>query len=92
MIAIHDIGAHAERQECAGPICTFGLALGGTPVAYERALLVANETSKRHTLKRIIRGITVHLARQDVTCQYRSPRAEEAQKDRIPLECADIEQ
>jgi hypothetical protein len=46
MIAIHDIGARAEWQECASPICTFGLALGETLVAYERALPVSNVTSK----------------------------------------------
>ena len=35
MIAIHGIGARTEQQECACPICSFGLALGEALVADE---------------------------------------------------------
>jgi hypothetical protein len=92
MIAVHDIGACAEQQERAGTVCAFGLALSETFITNERALLVANEATERHTLERAIREITINFARRDKTWQDRFPNAEKAQKDRIPLECADVEQ
>jgi hypothetical protein len=71
MVTVHDIGAHAEQQECAGTICAFGFALSKALVTDERTLLVANETTKRHALEGPVRQISVHLARRDETRQNR---------------------
>jgi hypothetical protein len=94
MVAVHNVGARAEQQERAGGIRAFGFALSKALVTDERALLVANETTKRHALERPLRQISAHLARRDETRQNRCPYAEKLQKDvdRIPLECADVEQ
>jgi hypothetical protein len=67
MIAVHDIGACAEQQEGASAICAFGLTLSKALVTDERALLVANEATERHTLERPVRDITVNFARRDQT-------------------------
>lgn len=78
MVAAHDIGALAERQERAGTIPAFGFALVRQLqykplVTNERALLVANETTKRwHTGRtpgplRAVCQISVHLTRLDET-------------------------
>lgn len=80
MIAIHNNGARAERGKNA-PVPYVHLAWPWSPTRLASG-----------TLEGIIRGITVYLTRRDETCQYRFPQAEEAQKDRIPLEYADIEQ
>jgi hypothetical protein len=92
MIAVHDIGACAEQQERAITICAFGLALSEALVTDERALLVTNEATERHALEGPVRKITVNLAGRDETWQDRFPYAEKVQKDRIPIECADVEQ
>jgi hypothetical protein len=92
MVAVHDIGARAEQQERAGTIRAFGFALSEALVTDERALLVANETTKRHALEGPVCQISVHLARRDETRKNRRPYAEKLQKGRIPLECADVEQ
>jgi hypothetical protein len=92
MIAVHNICACAEQQECASTVGAFGLALSEALVTDERALLVPNEATKRHALEGPVREITVNLARRDETWQDRFPYAKEVQKDRIPLECADVEQ
>ena len=91
MVAVYDIGSRAEQQECASTIRAFGFALSKALVTDERALLVANETTKRHALERPVRQISVHLARRDETRQNRYPYTEKLQKGRIPLECADVE-
>ena len=92
MVAVHDIGTRAEQQERASTIRAFGFALSKTLITDERALLVANETTKRHALEGPINQISVHLTRRDETRQDRCPYVEKLQKDRIPLECADVEQ
>jgi hypothetical protein len=92
IVAVHDVGARAEQQERATAMRAFGFALSKALVTDERALLVANETTKRHALERPLRQISAHLARRDETRQNRCPYAEKLQKDRIPLECADVEQ
>src|SRR6266849_7715203 len=92
MVAVHDSGARATQQERAGTIRAFGFALSKALVTDERALLVANEATKWHALEGPVRQISVHLARRDETRQNRFPYAEKLQKDRIPLECADVEQ
>ena len=92
MVAVHDIGARAEQQERAGTIRAFGFALSKALVTDERALLVANKTTKRHALEGPVCQMSVHLARRDKTRQNRFPYAEKLQKDRVPLECADVEQ
>ena len=86
------IAVRAEQQERAGTVGAFGLALSETFVTNERALLVANEATKRHAFERAIREVTINLARRDKTWQDRFPYAEKVQKDRILLECADAEQ
>jgi hypothetical protein len=92
VVAVHDIGARAEQQERPGTIRAFGFALSKALVTDECALLVANETTKGHALEGPVRQISVHLARRDETRQNRFPYAEKLQKDRIPLEGADVEQ
>jgi hypothetical protein len=92
MVAVYDIDAGAEQQECAGTIRAFGFALSKALVTDECALLVSNETTKRNALEGPVRQISVHLARRDETRQNRYPYAEKLQKDRIPLQCADVEQ
>jgi len=64
MIAVHNIGTRAEQQERASTIRAFGLALSEALVTDERALLVANETTKRHIFEGSICEFTVHLARR----------------------------
>ena len=76
MVAVHDIGARAEQQERAGTIRAFGFALSKALVTDERALLVANETTKRHAPEGPVRQISVHLARRDETRQNRYPYSE----------------
>ena len=92
MVAVHDIGPRAEQQERASTIRAFGFALSKALVTDERALLVANETTNWHALEGPVSQISVHLARRDETRQNRCSYAEKLQKDRIPLECADVEQ
>ena len=92
MVAVHDIGARAEQQERSRTVRAFGFALSEALVTDERALLVANETTKRHALEGPVRQMSVHLACRDEARQNRFPYAEELQKDRIPLECTDVEQ
>jgi hypothetical protein len=73
-------------------IRAFGFALSKALVTDGRALLVANETTKQHALEGPVRQISGHLACRDETRQNRCPYAKKLQKDRIPLECADVEQ
>ena len=49
--------------------CVFGLALGETLVADERALPVANKAAKRHEVRpeRPVREVTVYLAHRNET-------------------------
>ncbi len=67
MVTVHNIGARAEQQERASTIGTFGFALSETLITNKRALLVANETTKRHALERSVRQVPIHLARRDET-------------------------
>ena len=92
MVAVHDIGASAEQQERAGTVRALCFALTKALVTDERALLVADETTKRYALEGPVRQISVHLARRDETGKNRLPYAEKLQKGRVPLECADVEQ
>ena len=92
MVAVHDFGTRAEQQERASTIRAFGFALSKALVTDERALLVANETTKRHALEGPVSQMSVHLACRDETRQNRCPYTEKLQKDRIPFECADVEQ
>ena len=76
MVAVYDISARAEQQERASAIRAFGFALSKALVTDERALLVANETTKRHALEGPVRQISVHLAHRDETRQNRFPYSE----------------
>jgi hypothetical protein len=69
VVAIHEICGHAEHQERAGTIRTFGFTLSKALVTDERALLVVYESTKRQASKRPGRQISVHLARRDETRQ-----------------------
>jgi hypothetical protein len=52
VVAIHEICGHAEHQERAGTIRTFGFTLSKALVTDERALLVVYESTKRQASKR----------------------------------------
>ena len=92
MGTVYDIRARAEQQESAGTICALSMALSETLVANESSLLVTDQPTKRHTLKRSIGDPTVHLARRDEAWQNRISNPEEAQECRVPFKRADVEQ
>jgi hypothetical protein len=64
MVAVHDIGPRAEQQECACPICAFGLALGEALVVREGAIFEITEYIARRNETRKDRFLQANEGRQ----------------------------
>ena len=92
VIALHDLIAGVEQQECTGPERAFGLSLMEAFIAHERTLLITDQATDLNALEQPMFDLSVHLRRRYDFGKGGWFYLEEFQKGRVPLQGLDVHQ